>query len=177
MQRICADSSRGLFNIRSIDVTMGLQKKRPMLEPVLENYMGPPISYNSTSPARKPLRSSAKVVPVSGSAKRYESKSVASSLNPVNIFGKLRDRYIKAMNELSMGGDLASVAGYHGCVAGTEYPGAVEQHHASSAAREKEIRALRAELAARRRVSSELAEESDDEDLGIADHHRCKAVR
>lgn len=141
-------------------MTMGLQKKRPMLEPVLENYMGPPT-------ARKPSRSSAKVAPVSGPEKRHESKSVASSLNPVNIFGKLRDRYIKAMNEMSMGGDLASVAGYHGCVTGTEYPGAAEQHHASSAAREKEIRDLRAELAARRRVSCEIAEESDDADLGI----------
>lgn len=145
-----------------------------MLEPVLENYMGPPISYNSTTPASKPSRHGASTAKVTPASEIHQSKRVtATSLNPVNIFGKLRDKYIKAMNEISMGGDLASVAGYHGCVAGTDqYPGAVDQHRKSSAAREKEIRALREELAARRRLSSELVEEdSDDEDLGVAHHH------
>lgn len=156
---------------------MGHRKKRPMLEPVLENYMGPPMSYNTPASKTPGLGArTAKVAPASEPAKHHESKSLATSLNPVIIFMKLRDKYIKAMNEMSMGGDLASVAGYHGCVPGTEYPGAVEQHHRSSAARE-EIRALREELAARRRMSSELAEESDDEDLGVAQHHHHHQYR
>lgn len=154
---------------------MGPQKRRTVLEPVLENYMGPPISYNT--PAGKPPRhgaGTAKVAPTSEPAKHHHDspKSVAAWWNPLHLIGKLRDRYIKAMNEVSMGGDLASVAGYHGCVADTECLGSVEQHRRSSA-REKEIRTLREELAARRRKSEGLGEESDDEDLGVAErHHR-----
>lgn len=124
------------------------QKKRPMLEPVLENYMGPPISYATP---RKPSHgsSTAKVAPSSGAELGQQQFSkAAKSLNPLNIFGKLRDRYIKAMNEMAMGGDYAAVVGYHGCVAGPEYP---VEHRRSELEREREIEALREELAALRR--------------------------
>ena len=144
--------------------------------------MGPPISYNST--ASKPSRlggSTAKVAPVSETSKHRESKGL-TSLSPANIFGKLRDRYVKVMNEVAMSGDLASVAGTHGSI--TEYcPGAAE-HHRASAAREMEIRALREELAARRRKSEEAGvDDSDnDDDLGVAEcrasiHRQSKNVR
>jgi len=35
-------------------------------------------------------------------------------LSPLSFFGKLRDRYIKAMNEMAMGGDFTAVTGYYG---------------------------------------------------------------
>lgn len=149
---------------------MGHQKKRvPKLEPVLENYMGPPISYNST--ASKPSRyggSTAKVAPASETSKHRESKGL-TSLSPANIFGKLRDRYVKVMNEVAMSGDLASVAGTHGCIADPEY---YPEHQRASAAREMEIRALREELAARRRQSELVSvDDSDnDDDLGVAEY-------
>jgi len=131
---------------------MGHQKKRPMLEPVLENYMGPPISYNDAP--RKPRhgrRSSAKVTPTSGGAGK-QAKG-ATPLNPLNIFGKLRERYIKTMNELATGGDYAAVAGYHGCVPGPEFPSTTEYHE-----RRRELDALREALGA---LPREHARESE----------------
>jgi len=128
---------------------MGHQRnKRATLEPVLEHYMGPPLSY--TDAPRKPRHgksSSAKVAPTPGPGK--QAKAGATSMNPLNIFGKLRDRYIKSMNEMAMGGDFAAVSGYHGCVPGQEYPGTI-QHEI----RERELEALREELAAFQRLQS-----------------------
>lgn len=127
---------------------MGHQRnKRATLEPVLENYMGPPISY--TDAPRKPRHgrsSSAKVAPTPGPGKQAKG---STSKNPLNIFGKLRDRYIKSMNEMAMGGDFAAVAGYHGCVPGQEYPGTIKNE-----SRERELEALREELAALRRLQT-----------------------
>lgn len=73
----------------------------------------------------------------------------SGSKNPFSVFGKLRDRYIKRMNEMAMGGDFAAVAGYHGCVSGNDYPGSVEHQM-----RERELDALREEVAAFRRLQS-----------------------
>lgn len=132
-----------------MDLTMGHQRnKRATLEPVLENYMGPPISYTDTP--RKPRRgtrsSNAKVAPTPETGKQARG---ATSRNPLNIFGKLRDRYIKSMNEIAMGGDFSAVAGYHGCVPGQDYPGTMQNE-----IRERELEALREELAAFRRLQS-----------------------
>lgn len=127
-----------------------------MLEPVLENYMGPPISYNTPSKPSQRGGRSAKVAPAGAQSKQKRSS------NPLSIFGKLRDRYIRTMNELAMGGDFAAVAGSHGCVAGPDYPGSLEYQRSDD--RRRELEALREELAALQRVQQNNSQNESDKE-------------
>lgn len=83
---------------------MGQAKGSPSLDPVLENHLhiGPPIAFTrQASTQYKPHKY--------GSSHRQ-----SRFLRPFSFFVKLRDRYVKAMNEMAMGSDFTAVTGYHG---------------------------------------------------------------
>jgi len=84
---------------------MGHQKKRPSLDPVLENSIGPPITFTrQVSTQYKPHKY--------GSRSKVEPQ--CACMSPLSFLVKLRDRYIKAMNEMAVGGDFTAVTGFHG---------------------------------------------------------------
>lgn len=120
-----------------------------MLEPVLENYSS---GYGSNSvlserhhhdlPASTNPATSQVVIcnqPAASNSKspKVRSSSTTTSINPMSLLGKLRDRYVKLMNDVAMGGDFTCVASY-GCQIGPDYPGTLEISRASKEQREME---------------------------------------
>jgi len=121
------------------------QKKRQMLEPVLENYS----SYGCNSvlserhhdlPASNPATSQVIICnqPASNSKSPKRSSTSTTSINPMSLLGKLRDRYVKLMNDVAMGGDFTCVASY-GCQIAPDYPGTLEVSRTSKEQREMEV--------------------------------------
>jgi len=119
-----------------------------MLEPVLENYSS---GYGSNSvlserhhhdlPASTNPATSQVIICNQPAALNSKSPKVRSSsttsINPMSLLGKLRDRYVKLMNDVAMGGDFTCVASY-GCQIGPDYPGTLEISRASKEQREME---------------------------------------
>lgn len=87
---------------------MGHQKKRPSLDPVLENAIDTPITFT------KEVSSTQYYKPHKYGSRSLKGESQCTCLSPLSFFVRLRDRYIKAMNEMAMrGGDFTAVTGYH----------------------------------------------------------------
>lgn len=117
--------------------------KHSTVEPVLENYMSPPMSCGTASKANHgPVATS--------SAEEKHAKSL-SSLNPLNFFQKLRDRNIRAMNEKAMRGNNIGMADYQGTVTGTHHSDTMDRQHLS--AKEREMNAYLEQLVALQRNS------------------------
>lgn len=113
-----------------------------MLEPVPENYMGAHVSFATPQPKQKK--------PVA------ETKQAKSSLNPRNFFLKLRDRYIRTLNDMAMSGDYTGMAGFgHGYSCNATMDNTREHYRFNE---EREIIALQEELAALRRNRQEQQE-------------------
>lgn len=126
---------------------MGQQRKSPILEPVLESCnVGPPISFTrQASTQYKPHKY--------GAPPKLERRRTCVGLGfrPWRFFGRLRDRYIKAMNEMAMGGDFTAVAGF-GTGAETDY---TLQHCRS--VKNREMEAMQEKSAALTRSKSQSA--------------------
>jgi hypothetical protein len=107
---------------------------RSKLAPVLEDYyMGAPhVDYQTDAGdfqlQQKQLRATAaaaapKQLPGRCSSKpgckETGSKKALESISPLRLLGKLRDRYVRMMNDMAEKGDMITVglAGYHGAVA------------------------------------------------------------
>ena len=120
------------------------RQKRQMLEPVLENYSSHgPNSVLSERHHDLPSSNQATshVIICNQPASNSKSPKRSSSttlINPMNLLGKLRDRYVKLMNEVAMGGDFTCVASY-GCQITPDYPGTLEISRASKEQREMEV--------------------------------------
>lgn len=124
---------------------MGPQRKGPTLEPVLEDYIGPSIT----------IQHSVRYKAHKDSTEGREDASAGAQcmcVKPLSFFGKLRDRYIKAMNEMAMGGDFTAMAGYHGTLGSQECRYTMELCRSVT---ERQQEALQEELAALSRSRSQ----------------------
>jgi hypothetical protein len=107
---------------------------RSKLAPVLEeHYMGAPhVDYETDAGdvqlQQKQLRATAAAAGApkqllgrssKPGCKETGSKKALESISPLRLLGKLRDRYVRMMNDMAEKGDMIAVglAGYHGAVA------------------------------------------------------------
>ncbi len=108
---------------------------RSKLAPVLDDYyMGAPHMDHETEAGdvqlrQKQLRATAAAAGApkqllgrcssKPGCKETGSKKALESISPLRLLGKLRDRYVRMMNDMAEKGDMSAVglAGYHGAVA------------------------------------------------------------
>ncbi|KAG0613310.1 hypothetical protein M758_6G093500 [Ceratodon purpureus] len=145
-------------DLRTDSRAMEQRRRGPTLEPVLENnHMGPSTAITLTtqpSTRYKPHKYGTVAMKVEDEAKSGQCICV----KPLRYFGKLRDRYIKAMNEMAMGGDFTGLAGYHGAGGGAHECSYTMERSRSVKDRQEE--ALQEELAAMMRSKSQAHRDS-----------------